>query len=74
MKLLEYGPETVAYYERPWNKQFRQWYAGQGLEWDKLTTKQILQKQLGGQIEPERVHSYNHHLSACGRWFSNQPI
>ena len=60
-EVLEYGPETVAYYERPWAKQARQWYAGQGIEWSKLTTKQILSRQLGGQIEPERVHSYNHH-------------
>ena len=62
-EVLEYGPETVAYYERPWNKQFRQWYAGQGIEWDKLTVRQILKKQLGDQIEPEKIHCYNHHLS-----------
>ena len=71
--VLEYGPEVVAYYERPWNKQFRQWYAGQGIEWDKLTTKQILRKQLGGQIEPERVHNYNHHLSHAAAGFQTSP-
>ena len=27
--VLHYGqPEQVAYYERPWRKQLRQWYSG----------------------------------------------
>jgi len=73
-EVLDYVPETVAYYERPWNKQFRQWYTGQGVEWNKLTTKQILSKQLGGQIEPERVHSYNHHLSHAAGGFQTSPF
>jgi len=72
-EVAEYGPETVAYYERPWAKQARQWYAGQGVEWDKLTTKQILRKQLGGQIEPERVLSFNHHLSHAAAGFQTSP-
>jgi carbamoyltransferase len=73
-EVAEYGPEIVAYYERPWNKQFRQWYAGQGIEWDKLTTGQILKKQLGGQIEPKRIHSYNHHLSHAAGGFQTSPF
>ncbi len=73
-EVLEYGPETVAYYERPWAKQARQWYAGQGIEWNKLTTKQILNKQLGGQIEPDRVHSFNHHLSHAAGGFQTSPF
>jgi len=72
-EVAEYGPDVVAYYERPWNKQFRQWYAGQGIEWDKLTTRQILKQQLGGQIEPERVHSFNHHLSHAASGFQTSP-
>jgi carbamoyltransferase len=73
-EVAEYGPDVVAYYERPWNKQFRQWYAGQGIEWDKLTTRQILKQQLGGQIEPERVHSFNHHLSHAAGGFQTSPF
>ena len=73
-EVLEYSPETVAYYERPWAKQARQWYAGQGIEWNKLTTKQILNKQLGGQIEPDRVHSFNHHLSHAAGGFQTSPF
>jgi carbamoyltransferase len=72
-EVAEYGPDVVAYYERPWNKQFRQWYAGQGIEWDKLTTRQILKQQLGGQIELERVHSFNHHLSHAAGGFQTSP-
>jgi carbamoyltransferase len=71
--VLEYGPEVVAYYERPWLKQLRQWYAGQGIEWDKFTVQQILKKQLGGQIEPERVHNYNHHLCHAAAGFQTSP-
>jgi carbamoyltransferase len=68
-EILPYSPDIVAYYERPWNKQLRQLYSGQGIEWDKLTTRQILQKQLGGQIEPERTYSFNHHLSHAAAGF-----
>ena len=73
-EVVGYGPEVVAYYERPWNKQARQWYAGQGIEWDKLTTKQIVKKQLGGQIEPERIDSFNHHLSHAAAGFQTSPF
>jgi len=72
-EIAEYGPDVVAYYERPWVKQTRQWYSGQGIEWDKLTTKQILRKQLGGQIETKRVLSYNHHLSHAAAGFQTSP-
>lgn len=40
----------VAYYEKPWLKQLRQWYSGQGIEWNKLSTDQILRKQLGSWL------------------------
>jgi len=69
----EYGPEVVAYYERPWLKQLRQWYAGQGIEWNKITTRQILRQQLGGQIQPERVYNFNHHLCHAAAGFQTSP-
>ena len=68
-EVTEHGPDVVAYYERPWNKQFRQWYAGQGIEWNKVTVRQILKQQLGGQIEPEKIYCYNHHLSHAAAGF-----
>ena len=73
-EFCDYEIDTIAYYERPWAKQARQWYAGQGVEWDKLTTKQILRKQLDCQIEPKRVHSYNHHLSHAAAGFQTSPF
>ena len=29
-ELYDFDPGIISYYERPWNKQLRQWYAGQG--------------------------------------------
>ena len=72
--ILPHGPEVVAYYERPWNKQLRQLYSGQGIEWGKLTVNQILRQQLGGWIEPVCVHSYNHHLSHAAAGFQTSPF
>jgi len=72
--ILPYGPEVVAYYERPWNKQLRRLYSGEGVEWNKLTINQILKQQLGGWIEPVRVHSYNHHLSHAAAGFQTSPF
>jgi carbamoyltransferase len=72
-EITVYGPDVVAYYERPWAKQTRQWYAGQGVEWDKLTVKQILKQQLGGQIELDHVLSFNHHLSHAAAGFQTSP-
>ena len=61
---------TVAYYERPLVKQLRQWYAGQGIEWDKLTTKQCLDQQLSsGTISDKTLKSYNHHLCHAAAGF-----
>ena len=67
--VLDYGPEVIAYYERPWSKQLRQLYAGQGIDWNKLTTRQILTQQLGNQLDPERVYNFNHHLSHAAAGF-----
>ena len=72
-EIAVYGPDVVAYYERPWVKQTRQWYSGQGIEWNKLTVKQVLKQQLGGQIEFEHVRSFNHHLSHAAAGFQTSP-
>jgi carbamoyltransferase len=62
--------DTIAYYERPLVKQLRQWYAGQGIEWGKLTTKQILEQQLGyNRINGRKLKNYNHHLSHAAAGF-----
>ena len=64
-----HGPiEHVAYYERPWSKQLRRLYSGEGIEWNKLTLKQILEQQLCGMRFPE-YSTHNHHLSHAAAGF-----
>ena len=38
--------DTIAYYEKPWKKQLRQWYSGQGIDWNNATTLRVLSQQL----------------------------
>jgi carbamoyltransferase len=65
--------DHVAYYEIPWKKQLRQRYSGQGIEWNKLTTKQILKQQLKGFF-PYASHScHSHHLSHAAGGFQTSP-
>jgi len=68
-ELGQYSIHHVAYYERPWNKQLRQLYSGQGIEWSKLTVNQILTTQLQGYFEQATVSSHNHHLSHAAGGF-----
>jgi carbamoyltransferase len=71
-KLEEYNPiQTVAYYERPIYKQLRQAYAGQGFEWDKLSVKKLVHKQIGHAKWWDLAHykNYNHHLSHAAAGF-----
>lgn len=62
--------DTIAYYERPFVKQLRQLYSGQGIEWNKLTTRQVLEAQLGyNRISGRKLQSFNHHLSHAAAGF-----
>ena len=72
-EILLFDTPTVAYYERPWSKQLRQWYSGQGIEWDKCTVQQILRRQLQDWVQPDQVHSFNHHLSHAAAGFQTSP-
>lgn len=67
---------TVAYYERPWSKQLRQWYAGQGIEWTKLLVKPILKQHLGKKIvsQAQSIMTYNHHLCHAAAGFQTSPF
>ena len=65
--------DHIAYYERPWNKQLRQLYSGQGLDWDKLTVGQIIKKQLQGYFPGVPVSTHNHHLSHAAGGFQTSP-
>jgi carbamoyltransferase len=60
----------IAYYERPWLKQLRQLYSGQGIEWDKLSARRIINDQLAGMVQlPHKITTHNHHLSHAAGGF-----
>ena len=66
--------DTIAYYERPAMKQLRQLYSGQGIEWDKITVRQVLEQQLGfSRINKRQLKTYNHHLSHAAAGFQTSP-
>ena len=69
-EISNYDIDTVAYYERPWQKQLRQWYSGQGIEWDKITTRQILEQQLKSfSLNSVWIKNYSHHLCHAAAGF-----
>jgi carbamoyltransferase len=75
-ELENYNPvDTVAYYERPWAKQLRQLYAGQGIEWNKIRLKSVVHQQIGHAAwqDVKHYHSYNHHLSHAAGGFQTSP-
>jgi carbamoyltransferase len=73
-ELGQYSIDHVAYYETPWKKQLRQLYSGQGIEWTKLTTRQILRKQLQGFFTETPVSTHNHHMSHAAAGFQTSPF
>lgn len=76
-EVTKYNIQHIAYYERPWAKQLRQLYAGQGIEWNKLTAKQILTQQIGREFNRfpnDRISTHNHHLSHAAAGFQTSPF
>ena len=65
--------DHIAYYETPWKKQTRQLYSGQGIEWSRITTGQVLREQLGGYFSRVPVSTHNHHLSHAAAGFQTSP-
>jgi carbamoyltransferase len=72
--VLTYAPDQVAYYERPWLKQARQWYSGQGIEWDKVTAKQIVLSQCGGWVNTKDIKTFSHHRCHAAAGFQTSPF
>lgn len=71
---LSYGTiGKIAYYERPWAKQLRRLYSGQGIEWSKLSVSHIVADQTGLEVEGP-VYTYNHHLSHAAAGFQTSPF
>jgi carbamoyltransferase len=71
-ELENYNPiGTVAYYERPLIKQLRQLYAGQGFDWNKISTKKLVHDQIGYAKwwDLNTYKSFNHHLSHAAAGF-----
>ena len=72
--VMNYFPiHHVAYYETPWKKQLRRLYSGEGIEWNKLSTRKILIEQLGGYAHIPSWSSHNHHLSHAAAGFQTSP-
>jgi len=74
MDAMQYGiPDSIAYYERPWLKQLRRLRSGEGIQWGQLTVRQILQQQIPLALWPDRITTYNHHLSHAAAGFQTSP-
>jgi carbamoyltransferase len=70
-----YSIDTVAYYERPLIKQLRQLYSGQGVEWNKLSARGILEEQCRPfHLDDVKIKNYNHHLSHAAAGFQTSPF
>jgi carbamoyltransferase len=73
-ELGQYTIDHVAYYETPWKKQLRQLYSGQGIEWNKLSTRDILKTQLQGFFNTTSTSTHNHHMSHAAAGFQTSPF
>jgi carbamoyltransferase len=75
-EFCDYTIDTVAYYERPWLKQLRRLRSGEGIDWNAITTDQVIQQQLGAWLQhpPRRRASYGHHLSHAAAGFQTSPF
>ena len=65
--------DHIAYYETPWKKQLRQLYSGQGIEWNRITTGQVLREQLQGFYHGATTSTHTHHLSHAAAGFQTSP-
>jgi carbamoyltransferase len=73
-EFCNYYIDEIAWYERPWNKQLRRIYSGEGIESKKLTVKQNVRQQLDSWLKHwPRVRSFNHHLSHAAAGFQTSP-
>jgi carbamoyltransferase len=68
----QYDIDTIAYYEKPWKKQWRRWYSGEGIQWDRLTVDQCVRNEIGKTYKGT-VYSFDHHLSHAAAGFQTSP-
>jgi len=74
-EFCKYPIDTIAYYERPWLKQARNFVSGQGIDWNNVTVKQVLKNQLGDWLQhlPRQINTYSHHLCHAAAGFQTSP-
>jgi carbamoyltransferase len=74
-EFCDYPIDTIAYYERPWLKQLRNFVSGQGIDWHNITVNQVIKNQLGAWLQhpPRQVQAYNHHLCHAAAGFQTSP-
>ena len=73
--VMSHGPVNhVAYYEQPLQKQLRRLRSGEGIEWNRLSTKKILTEQFGGYAHIPSYSSHSHHLSHAAAGFQTSPF
>jgi carbamoyltransferase len=73
-EIKKYNITSIAYYEKPFLKQLRQLYSGQGIERNKLTASQIVKDQLYPHTFDVPVKSFSHHLSHAAAGFQTSPF
>lgn len=69
----QYAIGHIAFYERPWARQARQLWSGQGVDWQQLTAKQIVNQQTQGRYSTVPVSAHNHHLCHAAAGFQTSP-
>ncbi len=68
----QFDIDTIAYYEKPWKKQWRRWYSGEGIEWNRLTVNQCVAQELKKKYNCS-IRSFDHHLSHAAAGFQTSP-
>ena len=74
-EFCDYEIDIIAYYERPWLKQARNFVSGQGIDWSNVTVRQVLRNQLGSWLQhpPGQIKTYSHHLCHAAAGFQTSP-
>lgn len=69
----EYAIGRIAYYERPWARQLRQLWAGQKVDIDQLTARQIIKSETKNRYPGVPISTHNHHLCHAAAGFQTSP-
>jgi carbamoyltransferase len=69
------GDYSLNYHERPWLKNLRMLWSGEGWSWDRNRVVDVVGVDAMRLLNPlnKRINTYNHHLSHCGGAFQCSP-